>query len=157
MKIFTTAILMMIGLNASAASAKWVDSHEYFNDETFKNAASSLSRAFDVGCGDTFCGGSFSNWTSLGFNCSINDQSGVFGDCSWTFAGAKTSIDETTGKLKNYHETVFCSLDFKGLNAQEVVSQISKKAKAQRGSALLNIVIKGKKISIYDQIVDCIP
>jgi hypothetical protein len=58
-----------------------------------------LTDAFDEICGDTFCGGDYSNIYSLGFTCSVSSKQGRIRECLWTFAASDESIDGAEGVI----------------------------------------------------------
>lgn len=58
-----------------------------------------LDREFDQICGDTFCGGDWSNLYSLGFTCSVSSKQGRMRECLWTFAASDERIDGATGAI----------------------------------------------------------
>ncbi|MEA9750213.1 hypothetical protein VDG03_04025 [Xanthomonas campestris pv. raphani] len=69
--------------------------------EAFVDLEQRLDRDFDNICGDTFCGGEFSDYQPLRFRCSVNRVSGVVRSCIWTFGASEVSVDPRSGHLRS--------------------------------------------------------
>lgn len=81
---------------------QYVDIGQFVKDADFEawiGARRALERGFDQICGDTFCGGDYSNLYSLGFTCSVSSKIGKVRECSWTFAASQEQVDARTGAI----------------------------------------------------------
>src|SRR4051812_24691786 len=69
----------------------YVDAQEYWKSPADQSAWLAMMRKieseFNDVCGDTFCGGDYSNLTSLGFTCSVTSARGSVHECVWAFTG----------------------------------------------------------------------
>jgi hypothetical protein len=79
-----------------------------------------LERSFDQICGDTFCGGDWSNLYSLGLECSVSSKRGSVRDCLWTFAASDDVVDGATGAIASRTAFFACHADPTG-NALELL------------------------------------
>lgn len=84
------------------------DDAEY---ERWLTARRALESSFDQICGDTFCGGDWSNLYSLGFECSVSSKQGSVRDCLWTFAASDDVVDGATGAIATRHAFFACHVD----------------------------------------------
>ncbi|MEE7546209.1 hypothetical protein HF319_03365 [Xanthomonas sp. Kuri4-1] len=67
--------------------------------EAFEDLQARLVHDFDQICGDSFCGGEFSDYRSLRYRCSVHRASGVLAECVWTFGASELSVQPRSGKL----------------------------------------------------------
>jgi hypothetical protein len=74
-------------------------------------AQRALDAGFDQICGDTFCGGDWSNLYSLGFTCSVSSKQGSVRDCMWTFAASDDPVDGATGAIATRVAFFACHVD----------------------------------------------
>lgn len=70
-----------------------------------------LDASFDQICGDTFCGGDWSNLYSLGLECSVSSKQGSVRDCQWTFAASDDVVDGATGAIATRVAFFACHVD----------------------------------------------
>jgi len=83
----TTYVDILDFWKTPVAQGQWLDARRKIDAE-FGNV-----------CGDTFCGGDYSNLTSLGFTCGVSSKAGSIRDCVWTFTGSAEVVDPTTSAL----------------------------------------------------------
>lgn len=74
-------------VSSDADLTRWIEIRRGLDDE------------FDQICGDTFCGGDFSNIYSLGFTCSVSSKQGRMRECLWTFAASEELVNGATGDI----------------------------------------------------------
>lgn len=110
------------------------------------NLKRGLRQGFDEICGDTFCGGDFSDLYSVNFTCSATEKTGKVRECLWTFGGSYTAIDGKTGKLNNVGRTFACKIPVGASRADFL--------KLAAGEPLRD-ALPGKTTSIYDALVGC--
>lgn len=79
--------------------------------ERWFTARRALVDAFDQICGDTFCGGDWSNLYSLDFECSVSSKQGSVRDCLWTFAASDDVVNGATGAIATRHAFFACHVD----------------------------------------------
>src|SRR5688572_27357800 len=94
--------------------SEYVDARSYFTEpeaiDLWYALTFSLKADFDVICGDTFCEGDYSNYESLGFRCSVEQNTGTLGECVWIFAASNEEIASSTGEVRVHTETWRCSM-----------------------------------------------
>jgi hypothetical protein len=104
---------------------------------------------YDV-CGDTFCGGDYSNLTSLGLTCAVSSKVGQLHDCVWTFAGTSELVNPTTGALTISKPTFQCHF-----TADTRVPKLVSTLLAPGSDPALRRPLPGGTTSIYDAIGEC--
>lgn len=132
----------------SSARTQYVDIGQFLKDADYEKwftARRELERGFDQICGDTFCGGDYSNIYSLGFSCSVSSKIGKVRECLWTFAASQEEIDARTGKVASSVAFFECRVKPTG-NAKGLVAAF--------GADPLNAPLPGMG-SIYDTLSDC--
>lgn len=138
----------------SAQSSGYIEISGYLRDEAQINAwyelRHYLRENFDDICGDTFCEGDYSNIEALRFACSVDDSSGVLGQCVWTFAASNEEIDTTTGKIVVSPKAWRCRAPL----ARKTTAQALLGALA--GERPLYAPLPGTVKSIYDGLIDCL-
>src|SRR5262249_7153017 len=86
---------------AATTAASYADVEEWANEQgdgtwdTWMGIIGSLKSDFDDVCGDTFCGGDYSNLEPLRFRCSINTTTKVLKNCTYVFAGSYEVVNAT--------------------------------------------------------------
>ena len=73
----------------------------------------SLNTEFGNACGDTFCGGDWSNLTPMSFACSVTEKLGSIQSCAWTFSASQIVVDPTTSTLQTNLATFVCPIKVK--------------------------------------------
>ncbi|KQQ80892.1 hypothetical protein ASF73_20935 [Xanthomonas sp. Leaf131] len=81
--------------------------------EAFVDLEQRLERDFDNICGDTFCGGEFSDYQPLRFRCSVHRVTGVVRSCIWTFGASEVSVDPRSGYLRSDSRVWRCTAPLK--------------------------------------------
>ncbi|WP_115554542.1 hypothetical protein [Xanthomonas arboricola] len=103
-------LLLLLSLAAQVAAAAtplptYVDAVDWPANgegwEAFSDLEQRLDRDFDNICGDTFCGGEFSDYQPLRFRCSVHSVTGVVRSCIWTFGASEISVDPRSGYLRS--------------------------------------------------------
>src|ERR1700754_797887 len=71
-----------------------------FNNAQYQDAIydlrDKLNGEFGNLCGDTFCGGDYSNLVGMSVNCSVSSIRGDIHDCAWTFSGSQQYVNPET-------------------------------------------------------------
>jgi hypothetical protein len=106
-----------------------------------------LRPSFDQICGDTFCGGAFSNIRSLSFACSVSSRVGNVRDCLWTFAASEDWVFGTTGAARSSVAFFECRIRPSG--------RAVGLARAFGDDALAS-VLPGLEGPLRDQLVECL-
>ena len=132
------------------AAGSYVPILDYWKTEADQNrwldVRRNLDQAFDTICGDTFCGGDYSNLESLGFNCSVAKKTGRVAECVWTFAGSQESVNAKTGQVAVDAPHYLCRLPTKAF-ATAVLTGLE--------ADPLRAIVPGTKTSLYDLIGEC--
>lgn len=106
-----------------------------------------LTDDFDQVCGDTFCGGDFSNIYSLGFTCSVSSKQGRIRECLWTFAASQELIDGATGDIASTVPVFECRMRPTGT--------VRHFLPAFGEEDFIDSPLPGLDGSVYDQLMDC--
>lgn len=111
-----------------------------------------LQRGFEDVCGDTFCGGDYSNLTTVALDCSAT-KGGTVNQCTWVIAGSIEHVDGATGAI--------------GVDARNFVCPIAVHTKAAKLFDALRLgptgqvadplraTIPGTGASFYDGLAAC--
>ncbi|MGO1069178.1 hypothetical protein [Lysobacter sp. CA199] len=138
----------------SAATRNYVDLSDRLNDdaeiEAWYTAMHRLRHDFDQICGDTFCEGDYSNIYALRFRCSVDDTSGVVGQCVWIFAASNEEIAADTGRISVQPKAWRCRLP---LAPRTSASALLGALAVERP---LYATLPGTSKSIYDGLADCL-
>ncbi len=118
------------------------------NEGAWYDINSKLDQEFRDICGDTFCGGDYSNLTPLTFSCSVSTKAGTVHECAYTFAGSLTSVDPKTSVIGIDAPTFECRIHPK-TTASKLIKLLSSSNDA------LHEPLPGGAGSIYDELVDC--
>lgn len=132
----------------SSARTQYVDIGQFLKGADYEKwftARRALEQGFDQICGDTFCGGDYSNIYSLGFACSVSSKIGKVRECMWTFAASQEEVDARSGTIASSVAFFECRVKPTG-NASGLVAAF--------GADPLNAKLPGMG-SIYDTLSDC--
>ena len=132
----------------------YVDIGDYWKSEADQNAWFSLrdkiKKEFDNVCGDTFCGGDYSNLTSLGFTCAVSSARGSVHECVWTFGGSSHLVNGGTGTVEASVATFQCRVAPK-TSARQLLATLS----AAGAEQSIHRALPGGAASLYDVIGEC--
>ncbi len=106
-----------------------------------------LTDDFDQICGDTFCGGDFSNIYSLGFTCAVSSKQGRVRECIWTFAASDELIDGATGSIASTVPFYECRFRPTGTVRHFLPAFV--------GDEYIDSPLPGLEGSLYDGLGDC--
>lgn len=136
--------------DVTSARTQYLDISEYLLGEEAEKwfaAKQGLVNGFDQICGDTFCGGDFSNLYSLDVRCSVSSKIGKMRECLWTFAGSQERVDAKTGAIASSVGFFECRIKPTG-NAKQLVSAF--------GEDPLRSAVPGLNGgTFYDQLGEC--
>lgn len=133
------------------ASARYVDVLDYWTDapqDAWLDAVDNVVKQFDRICGDTFCGGDYSDIRSLELTCSVSASRGNVKSCSWTFAGSAAVVRASSGSIATSAPTFACTF------APTGTAGALRTAFAAAGS--LQARLPGLSKSLYDVLGDCL-
>jgi hypothetical protein len=132
-------------------STVYVSADAYFKTAPDKAAwaavQTGITGEFDNVCGDTFCGGDYSNLTSMGLVCGVSSARGIIKDCAWTFVGSSHLINGSTGTVQASIASFQCH--FKPSGGVKALSTLLQQKDAIRQA------IPGVNLSLYDVIGEC--
>jgi hypothetical protein len=100
-----------------APPGRYVDAIEGASDEElvrFIQVRSALTNRFDETCGDTFCRGEYPAIAPLNLRCSLDQQTGEIGACTWAFSAASPRVDTASGAVIARQQTFTCPLPVHG-------------------------------------------
>lgn len=135
--------------DVNSARTQYVDIFRFLQDDDYERwftARRTLVQQFDQICGDTFCGGEWTNLYSLGFDCSVSSKIGKVRECLWTFAGSNEAVSAATGAIDSSVSFFECRIK-PGGNAVQLVDALA--------ADPLYAHVEGLGGSIYDQLGDC--
>jgi hypothetical protein len=121
------------------------------NQEQFLAATSALKADFDAVCGDTFCGGDYSNLQALRFACSVRQTTGTLRQCKWLFGGSYNTIDATTGAITVHPKSYRCMVTVKG-----TANQLAAALTAADTTDPIDRPLLGSTKSAYDALLGCL-
>ncbi len=106
-----------------------------------------LYKNFSDVCGDTFCGGDYSNLTSVSLDCSAT-KAGTVNSCTWVFGGSIEYVDGATGSRKVDARSFVCPI------------AVHMKAGAFLDTLLdetdsIRVAMPSTDLSFYDGVADC--
>lgn len=113
------------------------------------SARAALKTGFDNICGDTICGGDFSNLTTVRIACSSSTKALKMKDCAWVLGGSIDEVDGRTGKIVTTPRVFTCKIPVAS-NAKAMLDVLS-----AAGTNALNAPLPGTGKSFYDGLVDC--
>ena len=158
MSIRSWVVVAVLGLSVSASAQaparQYVDTSAYLTSEADINAwyqlVSTLNQQFDDVCGDTFCEGDYSNIQSLRFRCSVDNRTGVIGQCVWVFAASNEEINPATGAITVDAQSFTCQVPLAPR------TPLSAFLSALSGPDPLRAPLPRTTQSIYDGLADCL-
>lgn len=161
--ILLVASLAVVGCTQSSASEEIAETEdglrtsygELFdtldgNDlDRWFEVRSKLKKGFDNICGDTICGGDFSNLATVNLTCSSTRAQKKMKDCLWVLAGNIDYVDGRTGKLTTEARTFQCHVPVNS-NAKTFLDALH-----GAGDDALNTTVPGTNATFYDALVNC--
>jgi len=143
---------------AATTPASYDDVEEWANEqgdgtwESWMGVIGSLKQDFDDICGDTYCGGDYSNLEPLRLRCSINTSTKVLKNCTYVFAGSYETVNPTTGTIKTNAKTFSCHISVTGIALSDFLTTLT----AGGSTPPLQRTLPGKTESIYDALGGCL-
>ena len=137
-----------------SSSAKYVRAVDSFTtqpaQDTWIAATAALRAGFDDVCGDTFCGGDYSNLQALRFECAVNAKTGALKTCAWNFAGSYDTVG-AKGALTVNAKAFSCPVAVTG-----TASKLAGVLTAPGSVAAINRPLPGGTKSAYDALTSCL-
>ncbi len=135
-------------------ASSFIDAQSYFQTDEEFEAWFTLTRAlrtdFDNVCGDTFCEGDYSNFQSLRFRCSVDQQTGTMGSCVWVFGASNEDVDPATGAIAVDGQIFTCEMPITaGTAVADFVQALSEPEP-------IHAPLPGSEQSLYDGLIDCL-
>lgn len=117
--------------------------------DRWMSARASLAAGFDRICGDTICGGDYSNLTTVRITCSSTAKARKMKDCAWVLGGSIDEVDGRTGKIVTTARAFTCKIPVAS-SAKSMLDVLS-----AAGDDALNAPLPGTGNSFYDALVGC--
>ncbi len=137
-----------------SSSAKYVGAVDSFTTQPAQDswlaARDALRAGFDDVCGDTFCGGDYSNLQALRFECSVNAKTGTLKTCAWNFAGSYDTIGPK-GALSVHAKSFSCPVPVSG-----TASKLAAVLTAPGAVPAIRRPLPGGSRSAYDALTGCL-
>lgn len=134
--------------------ASFIDAQSYLQTDAEIEAWLTLRRDlvtdFDNVCGDTFCEGDYSNFQSLRFRCSVDQESGAMGGCVWVFGASNEDVDTATGAIAVDGQIFTCPMPV------EAGTTIADFLAALSGPEPIHAPLPGSDLSLYDGLIGCL-
>lgn len=108
-----------------------------------------LAAGFDRICGDTICGGDFSNLSTVRIACSSTRVARKMKDCVWVLGGNIDYVDAAKGKIAGEARAFTCKIPV-NTTAKRFLDAL-----AAGGADALNTPLPGTNASFYDGLVAC--
>jgi hypothetical protein len=142
------------GESEAEPASGFVDAQTYFQTDAEIEAWLTIRRAlvdsFDDVCGDTFCEGEYSNFQSLRFRCSVEEQTGALGGCVWVFGASNEDVDPATGEIAVDGQIFTCPMPIAaGTGIADLVEALS-------GTEPIHAPLPGTEQSLYDGLIGCL-
>lgn len=142
--------------SGTLSKREYIDARSYFTEpediDRWYALTSSLKAGFDAICGDTFCEGEYTNYESLAFRCSVEQNTGILGECVWSFAASSDDIESSTGEVRVHTETWRCAMPLvAGTRAGSFLEALS-----VPGQEPLYAALPGTERALYDGLIDCL-
>ena len=140
---------------ATSTTPTYVEASDVYKSGAYRAqwdaAKAALKLAFDDVCGDTFCGGDYSNMQSLAFVCSVTRSSGNIKECAWLFTGSY-ALPTKTGAMPVSEKSWRCEVPVKG-----TVSQLMSVVNATNvNEDVLHRALPGGTATAYDALLNCL-
>jgi hypothetical protein len=140
--------------SADATATVYVDVADYWKqpaDQTaWRAMLDKIDLEFNNVCGDTFCGGDYSNLTSLGFTCSVSSIRGAVHECVWTFTGSSHLVNAGTGTVTASVASFQCRVA-PSTSARALLNLLGPSG----GDPSIRRVLPGTTQTLYDVLGDC--
>ena len=144
-----------VGDQQDATATTYVDATTFMTTQAEKDAwqamITRIGNEFGDVCGDTFCGGDYSNLRPLDLTCSVSSKIGQIHDCLWTFAGTSELVNPTTGALTVSKPSFQCHFT----TTARVPAFITAMTQDGGENQAIHRVLPGNTTSIYDALGDC--
>lgn len=108
-----------------------------------------LASGFDRICGDTICGGDFSNLATVRIACASTKAARKMKDCVWILGGNIDYVDAASGAITGEARAFTCHIPVAG-KAKPFLDAL-----AAAGDDALNTPLPGTNASFYDGLVAC--
>jgi hypothetical protein len=115
-------------------------------------ARADLRKDFADVCGDTFCGGDYSNLTTVALDCSAT-KAGTVNQCTWVIAGSIEYVDGATGAITVDPRVFACPIPVH-TKTTAFLDALGPVATGQEGHAI-RATIPGTGASFYDALAQC--
>ena len=143
-----------VSTSADVTATTYVDALDYWKTGPDQSAWLAMQRKiedeFNGVCGDTFCGGDYSNLTSLGFTCSVTSLRGSVHECLWTFTGSSHLVKASTGTVQASIASFQCRVAPK-TSARALLNLLGPTG----SDPSIRRILPGTTQSLYDVIGDC--
>ncbi len=139
-------------------ATSYVRALDYWKAPADQNAWGAMLKKIDGEfnnvCGDTFCGGDYSNLTSLGLDCSVTSARGSLHECVWSFTGSSTLVNGGTGTVEASVASFQCRVAPK-TSARALLTLLGATDAASAGNPSIRRVLPGTTVTLYDVLGDC--
>ncbi|CAN5498676.1 hypothetical protein BH09MYX1_BH09MYX1_56890 [soil metagenome] len=143
-----------VGESEDGVATSYVDILDFWQTDVSQgqwlDARRKLDAEFNDVCGDTFCGGDYSNLTSLGLTCGVSSKAGSIRDCVWTFTGSLELVNPTTAALDTSVPSWQCHV-----KPKTTAAKLSALILANGSEPAIRRVLPGTTTSLYDVLGEC--
>ncbi len=108
-----------------------------------------LKSGFERICGDTICGGDYSNLTTVSLDCSSTVAHRKMKGCTWVLGGSIDHVDGAAGTITTDARVFTCKVPVSG------TAPLFLRALEEAGDEALHAPLPGTGRSFYDALVDC--
>jgi hypothetical protein len=144
------------GEYAETGTLSYVSARDYYTSsagiDRWYAAREALKDGFDRICGDTFCGGDFSDLQAMDFTCAITKSTGNVKSCMWTFGGSWHLVQAHGGAQQITASTFKCPVTVHG-----TLSKLLDVLTAPGTDRPIDRPLPGMTTSAYDALHGCLP
>ena len=121
-------------------------------EQRFMTARRRLAQDFADLCGDSFCGGRYSNIESVSFRCAFAVATGRVRRCTWIFGASSEIVSGNTGVIHVDARTFTC-----GIAIDALPGELTDMVLAAGADGPVRRPLPGRaKASLFDALVPCL-
>ncbi len=109
-----------------------------------------LAQDFADLCGDSFCGGRYSNIESVSFRCAFAVATGRITTCTWIFGASSESVAGKSGVIRVDAKTFAC-----GIAIDALPGALTDMVLAPGADGPVRRPLPGHGTSLYDALLPC--
>ena len=121
------------------------------DEQRFAEACTRLARDFADLCGDSFCGGRYTNIESVSFRCALAVASGRITTCTWVFGASSETVTGNAGLIRVDARTFAC-----GIAIDALPGELTDLVLAPGATGAVRRPLPRARGSLYDALITCL-